>query len=64
MKEKFLKTRNPSHLRVCEEQYNWEGKEKKPTEYTPNYNSQQRCSPVAHISHQGLDREAQAACLR
>ena len=65
--EMFPNTRKHSHRRVCGEfwnlrgQHNWEEKKKKkPTEYVPNCNSQQRSSPeVAQmwICHQRAGAE-------
>ena len=69
--EKFLNTRKASHQWVCGEfwnprvQNNLEEKKKtKPTNYTPNHNSQQRSSPDAHIGHQQAGAEqGGASCM-
>ena len=56
--EKFPNSREPSHRWVCGEfwnlrgQHNWETKKKKPTEYVPNHNCQQRSSLDTHVHHQ------------
>ena len=45
-------------------QHNWEEKEKKPTEYTPNHNSQWRSSPDAHVHHQRVGaRQGGMGCM-
>ena len=69
--DKFPNTRKPSHRWVCGEfwnlrgQHNQEGGKKKPTKYTPNYNSNgevtQMC--MSATSEQGLNREAPVAFL-
>ena len=59
--EKFHNSRKRSHRWVCGEgwnlrgQHNWEKKKKKPTEYTPTCNCQQRRSPDAHVCRQPVE---------
>ena len=72
MKEMFPNSRKPSHQQVCGEfwnlrgQSNWEGKKKKSPQNmrlstTPSGEVAQTLASAT--SEQGLDREAQAACL-
>ena len=77
MKEMFPNSRKPSHQQVCGEfwnlrgQSNREGKKKKKTTKKPPQNMRLSTTPSGEVaqtlssatSEQGLDREAQAACL-
>ena len=71
LKEKFPNTRKPSHRQVCGEfwnligWHNWEekiNKERKPTDYMPNGNSQQKSTPDTHIRHQQVGAEWGRVC--
>ena len=60
--EKFPNTRKPSHWRICRDFWNLRGQhnreeKRKPTEYVPNLNSQQRSSPEAHVCQQRAGAE-------
>ena len=57
--EKFPHNRKPCHRHVYEEfwnlrgQHHWEEKQtKKPTEYAPNHNCQQRSGPDTFVHYQ------------
>ena len=61
MKEECFQIAGKPHLRACGEfwnlrgQHNWQKKKKekkKPAEYMPNYNCQQRSGPEACVHHQ------------
>ena len=69
--EKFPNSRKPSHRWVSGEFWNLRGqhnqekeKKRKPTEYTPNHNCQQKSTPDARICHQQVGAgQGGASCM-